>query len=358
MSKTHFTPPHYALNPDYAPLLFACCVWVPGTARSLVYDLQLERGLSLPGTYTDLMLLLEHQRGAPLKTLLDSLEEPDQGRFLGLLQFLIDQDLLFLTATPERFPPLSLRWSHPSELLSAILDVDEGSDHALEPLVDALERLGCERLVVRLTCRDPLRWIDALLILLAPGSGMSLEIFLDLTSIQQRAGEMVQLLQALCDRAPRIATVHGMGAEVDQTVQLAPSGFGTIRLHRAPLVLDACEAPSQADQHISLELFCESQTFNPFTHRKVCITARGLIQNTVGSAPSFGDIHPDSLLEVARRPDFQAAWHIHKGLIWGCRDCELRHLCVDPRLPVPTGEGDFVQPSHCRYDPLKGEWRE
>lgn len=353
MSETHFSHFHYALNPDHAPLLFACCVWVPGTARSLVYDLQLERGLSLPGPYNDLMRLLEQQRGKPLKALLSQLEEPEQGRLLGLLQFLIDQDLLFLTATPERFPPLSLRWSHPSEILSAILDVDEASDHALEPLVEALETLGCERLVVRLTCREPMRWIDALLRLLSPGSGMSLELFLNLEVVKE-----VQILRDLCAREARIATVHAMGAEEDEIIQHAPSGFGTVQLHRAPPVLERCEAPGPADQHISLELFCESQTFNPFTHRKVCISAGGLIQNTVGKAPSFGDIHRDALLDVVRRADFQAAWFIHKGQIRGCRDCELRHLCVDPRLPVPTGEGDFEHTSLCRYDPLKGEWRE
>ena len=325
-------------------MLFANVVWVRGKDRSQLYDLQHQRGLSLPGAYTDLMAMLELRRGTSLEALLAPLAEEAQGRLLGLLQFLIDRDMLFCTATPERFPPLSLRFAHPSLIQSALLDVDEQSNHDLPTLISALESLGCERLVVRLKVSQPLSWLEPLLEILRGGRGMSLELFLDL-----RGQDEVSELLELCVREPRIATIHGLNAGHDGRVHEAPSGFGSVRLHAAALDLDACVAPSPAEHVISQTLFCESQRFNPFAHRKVCISTRGQLRNTVGAAPVFGDLHRDALRAVVETPAFQAAWGLHKGLIRECRDCERRHMCVDPRLPLRTETGDFAHAEPCPY---------
>lgn len=336
--------PHYTLAPEQAPMLFAHVQWVSGSTRSLLYDLQQQRGLSLPPAYSDMMELLELHRGTRLNELLARLDEVAQGRLVGLVQFLIDRDMLFCTQTPERFPRLSLRYRHPSVIQSALLDVDEQSDHDLPTLTAALESLGCERLVVRLKRSQPLRWLETLLAGLKEGRGMSLELFLELASPDE-----VPTLLALCAREPRIATIHAMNALQEGVVHRAPSGYGSVLLHSTALDLTACEAPTPADHVISQSLFAESQGFNTFTHRKVCISARGELRNTVGEAPVFGDLHHDSLQEIVKTPAFQAAWTLHKGMIRECRDCERRHMCVDPRLPQRTEAGDFAHERPCAY---------
>ena len=108
---------------------------------------------------------------------------------------------------------------------------------------------------------------------------------------------------------------------------------------------------------IGMELFCESQQHNTFTNRRVCISARGAIGNSVGDVPRFGLLSQVQLAEVVKLPAFQAAWSVHKGLIVGCRDCEFRHACVDPRLPVARGDGTYEHRSACHYDPQQGHWR-
>ena len=368
----------YELLPDRAPLLFAHCIWVRGHSRSLIYDLQQQRGLSIPGDYSDLMELLEAHRGASLRTLQarltsspsdahppDELLDPppsdagESGRLLGLLRFLRDQGVLFCTATPERFPRLGLRFSRPGFLHSAILDVDEDSEHALESLVMELESLGCELLVVRLKRSAPLTWLNGLLPLLTAGHGMALEVYLEAKALEHETAPRPwqEVLRALCTAEPRISVVHVLGADAAAWLQAAPSGFGAILQHRETLSLDACEAPSQEALGISLELFCESQGFNTFMHRKVCITARGRIQNTIGEAPSFGRLPRARLADTVKTAAFQEAWGVHKGMIAGCRECELRHACIDPRLPEPTGKGDYRHTSACHYDPFLGQWR-
>lgn len=374
----------YELLPDLSPMLFAHCIWVRGHSRSLIYDLQQQRGLSIPGAYTDLMALLDAHRGASLQTLLTqvSSSQPDaqhselplpvchhsgpadldsaaSGRLLGLLRFLRDQGVLFCTATPERFPRLGLRFSRPGILDSALLDVDEDSEHPLESLVMELESLGCGLLVVRLKRSAPLTWLARLLPVLAAGHGMALEVYLEAKALEHETAPRPwqEALTALCTAEPRISVFHVLGSERAGWSQVAPSGFGSIVQHPALLRLDACEAPSQQELGISQELFCESQGFNTFMHRKVCITARGRIQNTVGEAPSFGMWPRDRLADTVKTAAFQDAWVIHKGMIEGCRDCELRHACIDPRLPVLTQEGDYQHTGACHYDPHRGRWR-
>ena len=342
----------YELQQSDSPMLFAPCVWVPGRARGVVCDLQRGRAINLPDAYSELMAHLVGRRGDTLAELLVELEEERRPAFLGLLQFLMDQDLLFSTATPERFPPISLRFSHPSLISSAVLDVDNTSNHNLLSLVAELESIGCERLVVRLKMADPLTWLENLWPLLCAGRGMSVEVFME--PAQQTETEV---LVSLVRREPRLAVLHKMAADVDEVVFRAPSGFGSIVFHSAPLDLSLCRPPHQDELQVGLELFCESQAYNTFTHRKICISARGTLHNTVGTSPSFGDLHHDSLRQVVAGSDFQAAWFLHKGRIEGCRDCEFRHLCVDPRLPDEVAPGKFVHTSPCFYDPERGRWR-
>lgn len=337
---------------DLAPLLYASCQPVLGRHRLLIYDLQRQTGLSLPGSFSSLFQLLETHRGESLARLRAQLPLEQQARLDALLRYLLEQELLFFTATPERFPPLSLAWSHPSPLLTVLLDVQDDSCHDLPALLAELDALQCERLSVRLKRRDPLDWLERFFVHWNPQGALTLDLQIHATIPLERTE-----LLALIRQVPRIAKIQVLNSERTEVIQRPPSGFGILSEVHAALEFDAAMAPNHSELCFNQTLFCESQWYHTFAHRRICISARGALKNTVGAGVSFGQLGRDALAKVLGLPAFQAAWGLNKGRIEGCDTCEYRHACVDPRLPEANEEGVLRHTSLCHYDPALGTWR-
>ncbi len=71
---------------------------------------------------------------------------------------------------------------------------------------------------------------------------------------------------------------------------------------------------------------------------------------------SYGNIRDTKLEDVARDPEFQKLWFIHKDLIDVCRDCEFRHVCTDCRAYLKNPEDIYSQPAKCGYNPYIALW--
>ena len=64
----------------------------------------------------------------------------------------------------------------------------------------------------------------------------------------------------------------------------------------------------------------------------------------------FGNITRLKLKELEAVVDseqFQKYWSVNKDVIDECKDCELRYMCVDNRVPKQSKEGSYFFTSKC-----------
>lgn len=107
-------------------------------------------------------------------------------------------------------------------------------------------------------------------------------------------------------------------------------------------------------------LFTESQEHHTYFNRKLYIGENGEIRNS-----EFGDIefkeakNINSLLDIKaiiKKPSFQKYWMVNKGACDVCKDCELRHMCVDNRIPIQREDGGWYHEKECDYNPYIAKW--
>ena len=107
--------------------------------------------------------------------------------------------------------------------------------------------------------------------------------------------------------------------------------------------------------------FFESKLHHTYFNRKLYISSKGEIKNAPECEESFGnisdlDIERD-LLKIIDKPDFQKYWFIKKDDTEICRDCELRYMCVDNRLPIERNKSEWFHKKECQYNPYISKWK-
>jgi SPASM domain peptide maturase of grasp-with-spasm system len=108
----------------------------------------------------------------------------------------------------------------------------------------------------------------------------------------------------------------------------------------------------------SIPLFTESQNHNTYYNRKVFIDKEGHIKNLLKTNQSFGKIDRISdLISIVKKKEFQYYWKINKEKIDICKDCELRHMCVDSRVPIKRNDNEWYHTKECNYNPFISKWK-
>ena len=111
----------------------------------------------------------------------------------------------------------------------------------------------------------------------------------------------------------------------------------------------------------NLLLYSESQKHNSYFNRKLYIGRSGEIKNASESEDDFGNIkNINSVMElktIIEKPDFQKHWFVHKESCDICKDCELRHMCVDNRVPYHRTDGMWYFINECNYNPYISKWK-
>lgn len=100
-------------------MVFECCRVVRGFTKSIIYDLQRNKNQFIPN---DLANLLKNINGKKILDILELYPSEYHSVLLENISILIDEEYLFYTDTPERFPLLSLEWDEPCKISNAIIE--------------------------------------------------------------------------------------------------------------------------------------------------------------------------------------------------------------------------------------------
>ena len=107
----------------------------------------------------------------------------------------------------------------------------------------------------------------------------------------------------------------------------------------------------------NIALFTESQKYNTFYNKKIFISPEGYICNDYQFKNSFGHIVDTNILDLVKNPIFTKIWNIHKESIDVCKDCEFRHMCIDPCEPLERLDGTYYRKEECNYNPYISKWK-
>jgi SPASM domain peptide maturase of grasp-with-spasm system len=331
--------------------LFANCIPVKGVNRSLICDLQRSKVKLIPNELYDLLTV--HQS----KSIEDILKE-----YIGFedvvseyIDFLLENEFVFLTETPDLFPKLDLSWFEPFEISNAIIEVENNSKFDFHLIAKEIDSVNCRFLELRLfNCK-----IDNALELLNSLN----EISSIITSVEIIANSDYVTFDRLNEllENPRVSKIILYNCK-----EFKEEGFFShfkIKMIKHNIMNSLCCGIINREDFVSnISMFTESQHHNTCLNRKISIDKNGNIKNCPSMPQSFGNIKDTTLEEALNHPDFKKYWNVTKDQIAVCKDCEFRHICTDCRAYTERthfeGDIDLSKPLKCGYNPYTNEWAE
>ena len=290
---------------------YAFCIPVLGKDQSAIYNLQKGQIKLIPNSMVE---AIEQLDANPVAEIISELHEDSIEIFESYLQFLIENDLGFLTDEPALFPAIDFQtWDSPEMINNAIIEYSQVYDFDL--LCQQLNNLLCKYLEIRVESLDFSE--HEKIVRCFEGT-----LFRSISIVAAHHPSLTEeKLGKLCNKEQRVSRY---------IIYKAPSEFREKAYPRMRFTVkdvsqQFTEHFPQDSYYISLPFFRESKLFNPYYNKKVCIASDGSIKNCLMHTKSYGNLAINSLDEVINQESFRALWHASHDKILGIKDSPLRY---------------------------------
>ena len=320
-------------------LLYAHNVPVRGSKRAAIYNLQAGQVLYIPLVLTN---LIEAMRQAPVVEVRASFAPTRPDLFDAYLDFLIRNDLGFYTNNPECFPRLSLDWDTPHPVQTAVIDLNIAHYDPF-PVLDQLDALLCRHIEIRLSNGNGTAATLKRLLAATHDRGFrSVSLLLDYAIVLGQPSAWVHRLFDECARIDFILVYNAPFAGKSRThpehIQFLEDDLNSAAFR---------EKTAKRRPIVNIPYFTESQQFNPYYNRRVCISQQGQIKNCLLHEQSFGSVLATPLSTAISSETFQALWHAAPDQVAHLRDSELRYCLFLPYALIhDNATGLFTFPPH------------
>ncbi len=327
--------------------VFASCMLVRGSKRSVICDLQRNLFLLIPNALHDILTKYESM---PIDTI-KSQFAPEEGSTIDeYFEYLIENEIVFFTTTPQLFPKINLDWHNPATITNAIIDFQYTTEH-WESFVQQVDELGCKHIQCRFTSEIDLETLNTMLEVLNYSNITSVEFV-----IKQSSWTNKENLYDLAQEYKRIFAFCVYSAENNEEHNMHMP-MGKVFYIKDNLDSAAhCGKISPSSFYVNTPTFTEAQHHNSCLNRKISIDANGNIKNCPSMTQSFGNINNTNLQEALDHPEFKKYWNITKDHISVCKDCEFRYICTDCRAYTENPEDNYSKPLKCGYNPYTSKW--
>jgi SPASM domain peptide maturase of grasp-with-spasm system len=337
-------------------VLFSNCFLVKGANRSLIADHQRHNIELIPDILAEIIEFHQGKTIDEIKTIygLENAQYIDE-----YFQFLIEKELVFFTAR-ERvslFPPISNTWEYPGLLTNVILDYGSVTSLHFDKILQELEIANCHALQLRFFEQTSEAELECILELF---NGRRIK-YIDLLMIYN-PDMNEEFLRELFVKFTRIGQINIFGCQVKGQIisNEEKRDFRRIYFNTAshkPEDVALLKRAEDFPRNNNLNVFTESQHFNTYFNKKAYIDGNGNLKNAPHTQEIFGNIQNKKLIETVKTSSFQRYWNIKKDIIEVCKDCEFRHVCIDPRIPIKKTENEYYFETSCNYDPYATEWK-
>lgn len=294
--------------------IYAHNIPVKGKIRSAVYNLQQGAIIFIPTILYDILQCLSKQS---LKEVQIQYAPENDTLFRTYIQFLLDRDLGFITKEPEKFPKLSLCWSLPCTINTAVIDYH--FDHYdIKSAIDQLDNLLCKHIELRVTlCNSTdVKHLTKLLRYAGNKVFRSLCLLIDYhPTLEETAA--VDKIYRTCQKIEHIIVYNAPTNITHQNIRYVQGTLESLRSHKNQYI-------------VNTHYFLESQQFNPYYNQKVCINREGDIKNCLRHKRKFGNINHSQIADVVNGEAFRELWYATPDKIEGVKDSELRYCLFMP----------------------------
>lgn len=250
----------------------------------------------------------------------DTLQDIDENDKSWLDNFIANE---YITRVPnnhyEYFSPLDLSWEHPSIIISAVIH-EQVSDN----IIPILDKLVCKQIVILVENKASIEMI--LKKHFKETNYQGLEFILDQIDLDDIE---INRLKSNYPILHNITKKGKFGGSIQNLIT-------------------------------NIELFTESIHFHNYFNRKVYIDKNGDIKNSIETNTIHGNIKEldvNEFISVINSEKFQAIWNAKKDDCDICKDCELRYICIDNRVPYQRPDREWYHKIECNYNPYIAKWK-
>ena len=319
------------------------CIPVKGLSRGVIYDLQRGSIFYVPNSLID--LLTSNSK----KLLFEIFKEYKKQKKLveKYFQYLLDNELIFLTEQPENFPNNSLQFNKPFLLDVLFMEIDLLQISKIS-LLKNINFLGCVKIVFISKQKLDLDILKEVIDVLILSKVQSIELITIYNS------KYLKLLSKIRDKSPRFHRICFFQSikpikSVDKHLVFNQESIDKVLAKRITSVNDFI---------LNQNAYIESIHHNLFFNRKAYIDNQGNIKNYFNTEKIFGNILKDDIIKIIKTKSFKRLWNINKDQIEVCNSCEFRYICPDNRIPILKNDQKdiYKHNTNCNYDPKTINW--
>ena len=310
--------------------LFSDCVLVEGHNRSLVYDLARNVFYPLSNQYAQ---VLNDCVGKTTTELVDKYSSSIE----NFLQEFVAMDVGFFTDVPELFPEMNLEFKHPSQIITASIEIDKTQAYDSYKNLDKVIRLGCKYLQLSIVSGSDIKKseIESLLDLVNDSFIVRFDLIVGANAKMD--------LDGISEYCARLNTIVVLDSDKNRKYE-NKNDVTVIELDTSNL--DYADVIKEKNFNINIIKFAEAQLHNLGLNRNVCIDKHGDIKNHLNHKLSFGNTNDSSLDTIVSSKDFQRLWNIPNSKIEICKDCEYRFACVS-NSNIIEKDGKLYKENYC-----------
>lgn len=331
-------------------VLYANCIPVKGASKSIICDLQRNNCIYIPNDLYD--ILINHGNKS-----IQEIKEFYKNKYNDIIDnyfyILLNNDLAFLTDTPELFPKLEIDWKEPFLITNAIIDIDKTSSFSVKSVLTQLSDINCKFIQLRFYRKAPINEVTDLLKFLnsTQSNSIGIDILLPFDYslndqyyilLFKKFKRLNSLIIHSSPKGKKIKNIDHSRYYINTEVEISSEKY--------------CGFVDKSLFSINTKTYTEAIKFNSCLNRKISIDKHGEIKNCPSMKLSFGNIRNVLLKEVLLVKDFKKYWNVNKDKITVCQECEFRYICTDCRAYLENPEDYKSKPLKCGYDPYKGEW--
>jgi SPASM domain peptide maturase of grasp-with-spasm system len=296
--------------------LYAHNVPVRGKERSAIYDLRSGIIKIIPNQMFEVIATLQT---SPLDDVRQEYAE-DEAIFDEYCNFLLSNNLAFLTTEPHCFPPLAIAYNCPKHIANAVVEYSF-EHYSLEALLEELNDLNCKDLELRVWNCEDARKLAALSNATKSKSFRSINLFLEYTEWLS-----LPFLESLYAANAKLSRVIVYNSPVEANSYKYPH---KVLLRKENYKDTKFKEGIPKDTYcINMEYFMEANFYNPYYNKKVAVDYRGDVKNCLLHSNAFGNLNEKKLAEIVNDSGFQVMWRANHDKINGVRDSELRYCMV------------------------------
>ncbi len=322
----------------------ASCVIVNGINCGNIYDLRRGNLYTLPNSILD--VFEEYSVKGLIKLQKDYEQQAEIVN--SYLDYFIENELIFFTNNIDNFPSINTKFNKPHLLDILIIEIDN-YDKTKKIFFenDVVSKLGFSEIVL-ISSKNSLDNLKKILLILDNSKVQTITYIVDYNYFCEKE------FSYLTNNYFRLNSVFIYNCSKKLKNKKESSFIFTKDTLKKLLNR---KISSTNDLVPNIDSFVESQKYNLFYNRKVFIDNENNIKHSFDDSIIYGNLEKQSIEEILLQSDFKKLWNITKDQITVCKDCELRYICPDNRIPEMLNENEYFHRTACNYNPYTNEWK-